>query len=315
MIRKPERPNARLRKPPLDPNPIPVLSPIISLPIITRETTRRVTRTGKGLRITTDVEVIIGPPVRHWKPPATLTMTSATNRAPPSLAIGWDVGGWNCDDNARSRDALVVLDAQRNRLGHSWRGNLREAINAASSTPEFVVRLLRLCGIHDLTPTGSVTVAIDAPLAFPASLVSLLTTGRITPVSGSSASNSYLYRFTERRLVTPGNVPLSVVKDRIGSQSTKAIHAVMKFAPHVEATGVWSDGGTTRFIETYPAVYRRVTGDRGPKKPDDIADAGVCALIAHCFTSAPETLEAPPKEAPASEGWIWLPKSTVPCCA
>ncbi|WP_081139039.1 hypothetical protein [Halomonas sp. BC2] len=27
------------------------------------------------------------------------------------LYIGWDVGGWNCDHNPASRDALVVLDA------------------------------------------------------------------------------------------------------------------------------------------------------------------------------------------------------------
>lgn len=27
------------------------------------------------------------------------------------LLIGWDVGGWNCDKNPSSRDALVVLDA------------------------------------------------------------------------------------------------------------------------------------------------------------------------------------------------------------
>lgn len=26
------------------------------------------------------------------------------------LLIGWDVGGWNCDRNRLSRDALVVVD-------------------------------------------------------------------------------------------------------------------------------------------------------------------------------------------------------------
>ena len=30
-----------------------------------------------------------------------------------ALFIGWDVGGWNCDKNPASRDALVVLDAGR----------------------------------------------------------------------------------------------------------------------------------------------------------------------------------------------------------
>ena len=36
-----------------------------------------------------------------------------------TLYIGWDVGGWSCEHNANSRDALVVLDAQRNLLSFS----------------------------------------------------------------------------------------------------------------------------------------------------------------------------------------------------
>ena len=28
---------------------------------------------------------------------------------PTTLYIGWDVGGWNCDNSSASRDALVVL--------------------------------------------------------------------------------------------------------------------------------------------------------------------------------------------------------------
>jgi hypothetical protein len=233
------------------------------------------------------------------------------------ISIGWDVGGWNCDNNAKSRDALVVLDGRPERLGRAWRGNLRRVINEASGTAEFVTMLLQLCDVHDVPPTSSVTISIDAPLAFPASLISLLTAGRIERALGDSATNPYLYRFTERRLTTPRSVPLSVIKDMIGSQSTKAIHATTKFAPHIEALGVWSDGGTTRFIETYPAACRRLASKAeefcvgGFGGHDDIVDAGVCALIGYRFASAPETLEAPPKEAPVSEGWIWLPKVTA----
>ena len=29
------------------------------------------------------------------------------------LFIGWDVGGWNCDRNPNSRDALFVVDGNR----------------------------------------------------------------------------------------------------------------------------------------------------------------------------------------------------------
>jgi hypothetical protein len=34
-----------------------------------------------------------------------------------TLFMGWDVGGWNCDRNPASRDALVVLDAERRLVG------------------------------------------------------------------------------------------------------------------------------------------------------------------------------------------------------
>jgi hypothetical protein len=102
----------------------------------------------------------------------------------------------------------------------------------------------------------------------------------------------------------------------IGSQSTKAIHAVAKFAPKVEALGVWSDGSTARFIETYPAACRSRSNGTEEFSVDtlvghvDIVDAGVCALIALRFATAPETLEPPTPDAPASEGWIWLPISS-----
>ncbi|GAB2508539.1 hypothetical protein [Microbulbifer agarilyticus] len=54
--------------------------------------------------------------------------------APDTLFIGWDVGGWNCERNANSHDALVILDQRRNIIGQPWRGNLRDSINEAVST-------------------------------------------------------------------------------------------------------------------------------------------------------------------------------------
>jgi len=239
----------------------------------------------------------------------------ASSLGSSTVAVGWDVGGWNCDNNTKSRDALIVLNEQAQRLGQPWRGNLRQAINDAPHADAFLGKIFSLCRIDGAPSTSKVIIAIDAPLAFPASLIELLTAGRIERDLGESATNPYLYRFTERRLVTPGKVPLSAVKDMIGSQSTKAIHATTKFAPNIEALGVWSDGGASRFIETYPAACRRLATKAeefsvaGLVGHDDIIDAGVCALIALRFAVAPETLEPPPPDAPASEGWIWLPRS------
>ena len=53
-------------------------------------------------------------------------MTAGTKR--PSFFIGWDVGGWNCDNNSNSRDAIVILDDDLTLVGKPWRGNLRESI-------------------------------------------------------------------------------------------------------------------------------------------------------------------------------------------
>ena len=162
-----------------------------------------------------------------------------------TIGVGWDVGGWNCDKNSNSRDALVIVGALGELLGQPWRGNLRHVINEAVNTAEFLTKIFGLCRLTGGFSTSAVTVAIDAPLCFPASLIALLTDGRIERNLGDSAANPYLYRFTERRLATPRNVPLSTVKDMIGSQSTKAIHAIAKFAPTIQSLGVWSDGGTS----------------------------------------------------------------------
>ena len=99
------------------------------------------------------------------------------------------------------------------------------------------------------------TLAIDAPLGFPEALISLI---RGTAYPGSLekfAENPYLYRFTERCLFAEGIInPLSSVKDMIGSQSSKAMHAVARFCPQRVDVGVWSDQQFLTVIETYPAL-------------------------------------------------------------
>ena len=52
----------------------------------------------------------------------------------PAFFIGWDVGGWNCDNNGENHDAIVTLDAGLGIVGKPWRGNLRTRINAANTS-------------------------------------------------------------------------------------------------------------------------------------------------------------------------------------
>lgn len=155
-----------------------------------------------------------------------------------SFFIGWDVGGWNCDKNGKSRDALVILDAELKLAGKPWRGNLRSAINGATNAAEFVSALFALCGTQPDTATPQVMLAIDTPLGFSEAFVRLVTGLECTEPVGSSQTNSYLFRQTEHYLFQQGLKPLSAIKDMIGSQATKGMHVLAKFAPRATSCGV-----------------------------------------------------------------------------
>lgn len=231
------------------------------------------------------------------------------------LFIGWDVGGWNCDKNQNSRDALVVLDHAGEMLGQPWRGNLRETINDATTTAAFLASLLALCKLGNPARSYHATLAIDAPLGFPEAFARMIAGGKPVDLIGRSAANPYLFRHTEQRLVAEGVTPLSAIKDMIGSQATKAMHVVARFAPQRLSPGIWTDGAHLTVIETYPALCRARLGSQAvigslPKTgPDaDIPDAEVCARVARDFHLDRGCLEPPSNDTPASEGWIWAPR-------
>lgn len=85
---------------------------------------------------------------------------------PQDFYIGWDVGGWNCDKNSRSRDAVVILDASLAIVGQPWRGNLRNSINAAETSEVWIQTLLELCAVDNIHPWSHIYLAIDTPLGF-----------------------------------------------------------------------------------------------------------------------------------------------------
>lgn len=232
-----------------------------------------------------------------------------------SFFIGWDVGGWNCDRNRRSRDAIVILDSELAIVGKPWRGNLRRCIGAAVTTRDWLAALFDHCKAEFPGPTASVTMAIDTPLGFSEEFVELVARRRGMEPDETSGRNRYLYRHTERHLFDRGLSPLSPVKDMIGSQATKGMHVLARFAPIVESCGVWTDGAVFRAIETYPTacretpVLQRLLNGRNKLEPVDVEDARTCALVAHLFGTERGALEAPDATVPHSEGWIWVPKS------
>ena len=233
---------------------------------------------------------------------------------PAHYSIGWDVGGWNCDRNQQSRDAIAIVDADLTLVGTPWRGNLRGLINRAASTREWLEGLFEVCGVEAPAEGCRATLAIDTPLGFSDGFRGLVNNLQPAGPVGDSQANPYLHRETERFLFARGWKPLSPIKDMIGSQATKGMHVLAKFAPQVARCGVWTDGARLEAIEGYPTVARKSVVIRKlrasfPSMPHaDIEDALLCALLAHLFSHRPDDLESPGAGIPETEGWIWVPK-------
>ena len=236
-----------------------------------------------------------------------------------TYAIGWDVGGWNCDRNPNSRDAIVILDPELQIVGLPWRGNLRSLINEAQSTRQWIDGLFALCKAGRPPADIHVFLAIDTPLAFSQAFIDLTAHGRAVPGPlEASQTNPYLYRQTEKVLFAHGLRPLSAVKDLIGSQATKGMHVLAKFAPDLAGCGVWTDGASLSAFEAYPAACKgsatiaQMRAGYPALGDQDQEDALTCALLAALFAHDQEALWGPTAETPLAEGWIWVPKDVIP---
>jgi predicted nuclease with RNAse H fold len=245
--------------------------------------------------------------------------------------IGWDVGGWHCDRNTKSRDALIALTLSAEGLipiGRPWRGNLRTILTGHCGDA-LIDAMLECCDIKP-TPARDIVVAIDTPLGWPQGMLDLAMGGPAIFVSGSDGENPYTRRATELALIRRGFAPLSAVRDMLGSQSTKGIHFLRAADLSMIACGVWEAKRhhITTAIESYPAValalgrtreiYDHVfrgwseTGLIVSDRPlsDDVRDALICATVAYLFGQFPAEIEAVPRGAPVREGWIILPRES-----
>ncbi|SFR53525.1 hypothetical protein [Thiomicrospira sp. ALE5] len=241
------------------------------------------------------------------------------------FALGWDVGGWNCDKNPSSRDALVLLDPQHQQVGQSWRGNLRELINVSNDYQAWlsqVASLLALPADFFEQHPYPVYLGIDTPLGVSVAWQELIIQFKPVAQIEDSASNPYLYRYTERWLLARGHTPLSAIKDMIGSQATKGRHLLAKVAPYQASCGIWQDAtGTLSAFEVYPSLakkspslqraFSQISWQQACPEPGDVYDAAYCALVAACLASQPEQLAQPPKDTPWSEGWIFVPCDSI----
>ena len=234
-----------------------------------------------------------------------------------SFYIGWDVGGWNCDRNPNSRDAIVILDNALAIVGRPWRGNLRTPINEAEATANWLAALFELC--CTVPPTGAVhaTLGIDTPLGFSDEFLRLASTLEAVKTLEESRTNPYLYRRTERYLLKSGIIPLSAITHMIGNQATKGMHVLAKFAKTRESCGVWSDGVCLTAIEAYPSACKgsatigKLRDRIRPLEHKDQEDALTCALTAYLFTTQREALVLPKPDVSSNEGWIWVPRDAI----
>ncbi len=242
--------------------------------------------------------------------------------------IGWDVGAWNCEKNANSRDALVVLNQQGELVGKPWRGNLRDTISAAASYADWLRTVAKPCQFDDNTKsvfaTQNVVMAIDTPLGFSKGLLQLLQGEAVTTPFTASSDNPYLYRHTERELFAHGFSPLSAVKDMIGSQATKGLHLLRKFGFTPSPNGIWQLSQNQcqhRALESYPTVLKTSNTvqqyiQQLSSQTDfntwhqDIQDAAYCAIAALLYHQQPNTIATPTKDV-TTEGWIYVPKECL----
>lgn len=239
--------------------------------------------------------------------------------------LGWDVGGWHSDHNSKSRDAIVVLNADGSLAGmidKNGRDGLAQRFRTTDpSDPDFWAVICRGSGAEDaLRACTHLVIAIDAALDFSSEFKALLRGERAESIPPTSADLPYLYRPTERFLSARGFAPLSPIKDMIGSQATKAIHVRLGQTPQMVRSGVWegSHGArTVTIIEAYPTVARKSQGAvRHLQRLSladtsvDLVDAAYCAIMAYQFHVHPALL-VHPTEGAYDDGWIWVPKDVL----
>ena len=168
--------------------------------------------------------------------------------------VGWDVGAWNCSGgkNPQSHDAIAVFDKDFNFVSCGL-GNIKASLLDSTNFADFLSKFVVSDKEKNELPitfdeqNDRFIIAIDAVLGWPTSFLRLLTEPNISRKelkalfpNGASIENKFLFRQTERE-VKKTKMPLSAVKDQIGSQSTKAIFLLKYLGFSKEKCSAWKD--------------------------------------------------------------------------
>jgi hypothetical protein len=245
--------------------------------------------------------------------------------------IGWDVGGWGCANNSVSKDALIMLDSN-GALVDAWRGSLSKILINNASPPENLKSILSFLNQERKGEKLKLYFAIDAVLGLPLAFTPLWQqNSSLDSLEIAGVSNPYLFRETERIVTTHmnsedkgisqklrRNQPLSLLRDSLGSQATKALHFIHSLGLKKSECGLfWQgfiDGLEVIVLETYPSTVRTNNAEEFETVNDDIVDALKCAKVAQLFASNKiknfYSANIPPELAKI-EGWIWQPKEII----
>jgi len=251
--------------------------------------------------------------------------------------IGWDVGAWHCDigDTSKSKDALYVISSH-NLSKHCWQGNLL----ADYSQNDFFTILKSIFGIK-FGESDKCYLSIDASLGVASSAFDVWNLSGERQIKKIElgcpvvlprkdiTKNSYTFRYTEDFIsehifADVNNIPKSVVKDRIGCQSIKALEFLRLWGMQWMPDRLFWKHEKYKFYayETYPAASRQCQKFDLPTISEevinrkDIEDAYICAatvkfIIENEVRFSPMDIKEDELERIKKEGWIWLPTKKI----
>lgn len=246
--------------------------------------------------------------------------------------IGWDVGGWGCAKNSVSKDAFVLLDDKGSSV-KAWRGSISKKIADKSAPIEYLKSVFKTIEPELCSKKPKLFIAIDAILGLPTAFTQLWQENRqMDSDEINGVSNRYLYRETERivshnmreedKNLPPGelkrNQPLSLLRDSLGSQATKALHFIHSLGLEKSECGLFWQGNfddkEVIVLETYPSAVRIEKNKEFETINADIVDAIKCAKVAQLF-AANRTKNFYSaniaRELAKVEGWIWQPNYII----
>lgn len=241
------------------------------------------------------------------------------------FGIGWDVGGWQ-----GSHQAVAVASLCTNTSTVEWLGVSEAFPFEIGNSPYLIDLLIPAVGnktAKSIAQEECLTIAIDAPLAFPKDFVGLMRNENPMEFSipEKEIENKLAYRECERWIYDVfGKKPLSATFDKLGNNATLALMVVANLRKK-GFTLIPQEGNSAHLsiIEVYPALIKSEPTRASCAIPKvachlpnnleqgaDPYDAAICALLAILYQGGykrlglPE-LTQPPQHFDFDEGWIY----------